>query len=47
MQDAPILLLTGTIWAYWIGVGIMVMWVLRKTHKSLAKISMDSDSCQS
>ncbi len=34
MQDAPILVLTATIWAYWIGVGIMVIWVLRKTRKS-------------
>jgi protein-S-isoprenylcysteine O-methyltransferase Ste14 len=34
MRDAPILVLTATIWAYWIGVGIMAIWVLKKTRKS-------------
>ena len=27
-------MLTATIWAYWIGVGIMAIWVLKKTRKS-------------
>jgi protein-S-isoprenylcysteine O-methyltransferase Ste14 len=33
MQDGPVLLLSATIWAYWIGVTIMVVRVRRETRR--------------
>ena len=33
MKDFPAIVLTATIWTYWIGVGIMIGHVRRKTHK--------------
>ena len=33
MKDLPAVLLTGTIWAYWSCVGIMIVRVRRKTRK--------------
>jgi protein-S-isoprenylcysteine O-methyltransferase Ste14 len=33
MPDFPLLLLTATITAYWLGVGVMVVRVRRKTHR--------------
>ena len=32
MKEFPVVLLTATIWAYWIGVGVMVIRVRRQTR---------------
>lgn len=36
--DIPLLLLTATIWAYWLGVAIMIARVRRQTHKSVGVV---------
>ncbi|MDQ2963784.1 MAG: isoprenylcysteine carboxylmethyltransferase family protein [Pseudomonadota bacterium] len=33
MRDLPGVLLTATIWAYWLGVGMMILRARRKTHR--------------
>ena len=33
MRDLPGVLLTATIWAYWLGVGMMIVGAHRKTHR--------------
>jgi protein-S-isoprenylcysteine O-methyltransferase Ste14 len=33
MRDLPAVVLTATIWAYWLGVGVMIVRVRRKTRK--------------
>jgi protein-S-isoprenylcysteine O-methyltransferase Ste14 len=33
MRDWPAILLTATIWAYWVGVGVMIARVHRATHR--------------
>jgi len=33
MQDGPVLILTATIWAYWIGVAIMIVRVHKRTRR--------------
>lgn len=36
--DIPLLLLTATVWAYWLGVAIMIARVRRQTHKSVGVV---------
>ena len=33
MRDLPGVLLTATVWAYWLGVGVMIVRARRKTHR--------------
>jgi protein-S-isoprenylcysteine O-methyltransferase Ste14 len=33
MRDLPGVLLTATVWAYWLGVGMMIVHARRKTHR--------------
>jgi protein-S-isoprenylcysteine O-methyltransferase Ste14 len=33
MRDLPGVLLTATVWAYWLGVGVMIVGAHRKTHR--------------
>jgi len=36
--DIPLVLLTTTVWAYWLGVAIMIARVRRRTHKSVGVV---------
>src|SRR5207249_896308 len=42
MKDLPGVLLTATIWSYWIGVGVMIVRVRRKTHSLAGLVPMQS-----
>ena len=38
ITDIPLVLLTTTVWAYWLGVAIMIARVRRRTHKSVGVV---------
>lgn len=37
-MDGPAVLMTATIWAYWFGVGVMIVRVRRHTHRSVGVV---------